>query len=76
MYDTHGLPVSMILDACLAKNIVPSWLHFYEEAFKAGWTHKKIIAEIGEALLDVFEKDYHDIVINNLTRYAAQRKDP
>lgn len=55
LYDTHGLPLAIALDALRAHNMMPDWLDFYDSAVAAGWTPKRGEACLDEAVADVYE---------------------
>lgn len=53
LIDTHGLPLTIILDILEQQNKAISIAHFYEEAIKAGWKESTIDAKVFESVLDV-----------------------
>ena len=71
MFDTHGLPLDMVLDQCKAHGLIPSWMQFYLDATNAGWTHDTIIGRLSEAIADVHGEDFRDEVITRLERIAC-----
>ena len=66
MFDTLGLPLDVIFQICVEKNMMPSWIHFYNEARAAGWKHKTIISRLSDSINDVYGKEFSDVVITRL----------
>jgi hypothetical protein len=67
-YDRSGLPLSDIFDYCLEKNYQPCWLSFIKECRRQGQADKTIKSRLGEAILDVYGKEYWNIVLVVLTK--------
>jgi hypothetical protein len=64
--ETEGLPLEIILELCLLYNVVPSWIHLYQECLTAGMKHSRIIAKLDSAISDSFGKEFRDEVISTL----------
>ena len=71
MFDTIGLPLDVIFDQCLDRNIIPSWIHFYDEASAYGWKDKTIFNRLETNISDVFGKEYCNVVIERLKVHAG-----
>lgn len=67
LFDTHGLPLSIIWQCCIENNFVPSWIDFYFEAIEAGWSHKTILLRLNESIADVYGIEYQEVVIKRLS---------
>jgi len=68
LFDTTGLPLFIIFDTCEQNNWLPSWIDFYKEAIKGGWSHKTIVNRLSEALSDTYGTDFKDVVIDRLNK--------
>lgn len=65
-YETHGLPLDVILITFIEKGWVPDWVEFYETAISAGMKHDRILSKLEEAISDSFGKEWNDVVISKL----------
>ena len=65
-YETHGLPIDIILEALRDKNAIPCWVSFHREARMAGMKHTRILSKLDEALSDVYGPEFRDHVIKIL----------
>jgi len=68
MTDRHGLSLSDVLLECKLNNIRINWIKFVDDALKHGWKKRTILSRIEEACIEVFCKDYSDIVIKKLIK--------
>jgi hypothetical protein len=50
--DTHGVPLTLQVEAVQARGTALSLPHFYRDAMKAGWKPERALAVIEEALVD------------------------
>lgn len=65
-FETHGLPLDLLLEQLNEKGLVPSWPDFYVEALSAGMKHERILSKLEPALLDVYGRDFKNEVIRRL----------
>lgn len=65
-YETHGLPLDIILDLCIRKNWVPDWIALYKQMRHSGMQHSRILSKLEEAINDSFGKDFGEVVISRL----------
>lgn len=65
--DTYGLPLQETLENISKLGLVVSWLHFCQDADKAGWTRHKTYTKIRESINDVFGRDYWNKFEPNLS---------
>ena len=49
---THGLPLEMTIDMIYGMGAAISWLDFVSTALASGWTQKRIMNRLNEALID------------------------
>ena len=72
MFDTMGTPLYVIFELCNKQNWIPSWIHFYDEAYKHGWKHKTIINRLKEGMEDIYEPNFIDVIIKRLNEKNKQ----
>ena len=73
--DTHGVPLSIVLDHFETSGMIMDWIHFYESARSRHWKTKTIFQRIVEALHDTNKnKQYVDKVVSSLVYYAGTKK--
>lgn len=65
-YETHGLPLDVILNLCIEKNWMPCWTTLYTDMLKAGMKHTRILSKLEESISDSFGKAFCDVVILRL----------
>jgi hypothetical protein len=68
LFETTGLPLDVMFETLKTKNIVPDWIEFYKEARLAGISHDRVISRLEEALIDVWNKSFSNIVVENLNK--------
>ncbi len=66
LYDTYGLPFEEIFAHLKKHDGLPCWLSFYTEARRAGWTHNRVLARLGESLSDIYDPHFRSVVIDRL----------
>ena len=72
--DTHGIPLSIVLDYFETNNMVIDWINFYESACSRNWKTKTIFQRIVEALRDTNkDKQYIDRVVSSLVYYIRNK---
>lgn len=57
--DTHGLPLSYIVEVCNRNGIRIDWCAFVQDALKAKWKPEKIQVVIEEAGADIISVHPH-----------------
>ena len=72
MYDTIGLPLPILFMIMKDKNMIPSPIHFYEDALKAGWNLKTIFNRLEEAYCDTYNEKFWKEVKLRLYYYINQ----
>ena len=65
-FDTHGLPLADMFSMCIASDLQPCWIDFYNQAIEHGWKHKTILLRLADALTDSYGAEYAKIVIERL----------
>ena len=65
-YETHGLPLDIILEGLRDKSGIPCWVLFHRESLKAGMKHARILSKLDEAISDVYGSEFRDHVIKTL----------
>jgi alanyl-tRNA synthetase len=67
MYETYGIPLDIIFDACMRRNSIPGWIDLYQDMKKSGMEHGRILSKLEEAINDSFGKEYSGVVISRLS---------
>jgi hypothetical protein len=67
-FETHGLPLDVILTLCLTKKWVPDWIMLYTQMISSGMEHDRILSKLVEAINDSFGKEFCDVVISRLNQ--------
>lgn len=65
-FETHGLPLDIILTLCIRKNWVPDWITLYKQMKNSGMEHGRILSKLEEAVSDSFGKEFCDVVLSRL----------
>lgn len=76
-YETHGLPLDVILNLCIEKNWMPCWTTLYKDMLSAGMKHGRILSKLEESISDSFGKAFCDVVIfrlNNIFKYENDER--
>lgn len=73
MHDTEGMPLPITFTLLSAKGWVPSPIHFYENARKAGWSDKTIFDRLEEAYLDGYNLKFWKEVEGRMYHYLQNR---
>lgn len=71
VFDTIGLPLDTVFDLCEQHKLVPSWIHFYQDAIQQGWSEKTILNRLETSICDAYGKDYWLEVEKRLTLYIT-----
>jgi alanyl-tRNA synthetase len=74
LYDTNGIPLSIIFDYLKSQDLVIAWDYFIKEAKLAGWPKKKILSTWQEAIQDSYGQDYLKMSISKFKYYLEGRK--
>ena len=73
VFDTCGLPLDVIFDQCRENNLMPSWIHFYDDAIKQGWTEKTIVNRLSIGVSDSYGKPFWEEVEKRLKLYIDSK---
>jgi len=73
LFDSTGLPLDVIFDQCKENNMVPSWIHFYEDALRQGWKYKTIFNRLETNVSDVWGRDYYNEIKTRLDKYIGDK---
>ena len=63
--DTLGVPLGVVYDVLVGKNMLIDWDVFVTEAMDAGWNHSTIYSRVLDAMLKKEEKDRFTLYWNN-----------
>ena len=72
MFDTHGLPFTVIFMLCDKLGVIPCWLTLYNVADAHGWSHDTIMKRLTEAIQDVYPMEWGKVVIQRLDDYGKK----
>lgn len=53
-YETHGVPLDVVLEELKSRGVVPCWVSMYREAVAAGMKHDRIISKMEAAIADSY----------------------
>lgn len=67
-FETHGLPLDVVLTVLRERGALPCWCSFYREAAAAGMKHERIISKLDEAIADAYGPAFRDVVIDKLRK--------
>ncbi len=71
IYETHGMPLDIILDLLHNNNYMPCWVSLYDDCVSAGMKRERIIPKIETACADsLFGPEFAKEVRRRLERYA------
>jgi alanyl-tRNA synthetase len=56
-FDTHGLPLDIVLDRLDQTGFVPDWPHLYDRCLKAGWNPTSTWERFRSLVGDVYGPD-------------------
>lgn len=66
MYFQEGIPLSIIFDGLKRRNLIPSWLHLYNELKINGMSRDRILHLLSEHVFESYGKEFRDHVITKL----------
>jgi hypothetical protein len=66
LYETHGLPFDVIFGALKDRGLIPSWLHVYRDARKAGIAHDRLLGQLDPAIVDSYGTTFRDGILKTL----------
>jgi alanyl-tRNA synthetase len=72
-YETHGLPLSVILQGFADKGWMVDWLDFYQAALSGGMKHDRILSKLEEAISDSYGKEFCQHVISTLDNLFGRK---
>jgi len=74
MYASRGLPLPILFMGLQDNNMIPSPIHFYEDAEENGWKHKTIMDRLEEAYSDSYGNKFWKEVEKRLYFYLTQKQ--
>lgn len=57
-YETHGLPLDIILDRLRQDGLQPDWEHLYEGMLEAGWHPDRTFRRLQQLVGDVYGPEF------------------
>lgn len=70
-FETHGLPLDVVLEILYKRDCIPDWAAFRREALLAGMKHSRIVARLHECISDVYGVEMRDEVVRRLDAFQA-----
>jgi hypothetical protein len=69
-YETHGVPFDVLFGGLQARGLIPSWLHLYRDARKAGIAHDRLLGQLDPAIVDSYGPKFRDEILKVLGTLA------
>lgn len=66
IYETHGVPLDIILSRLNQDNLLCCWPSFMESSIQAGWNPRSTLAKIETACADVYGRKVADEIMFRL----------
>lgn len=66
MVDTHGLPLADAVQTVQQRGMGVDWPDFVNDAKRAGWPLRTILARVDEALVDTLGREHADVVVGKI----------
>lgn len=73
LYASRGLPLPILFMGLQDNDMVPSPIHFYEDATENGWNHKTIFNRLEEAYSDSYGNKFWKEVEKRLMFYIMNK---
>jgi len=64
--DTKGIPLDFLLSSLKEKDYVIDWIEFVNTSLEHNWKLKGTIIKIEQALIDIYGREYTDIIVRKL----------
>ncbi len=74
MYQTHGVPLDIILSYLKDNNYVPDWIDIYKSARVNGMSHERILSKLEPDIDDSFGPEWTKIVLEKLNKIFGEKK--
>jgi alanyl-tRNA synthetase len=72
LYDTHGVPLDVLLGHILDRGWMIAWLDFAAEARAAGWKRRRVMVAVEHALRDAGHGALADIVLPRMEKLCPE----
>jgi hypothetical protein len=66
LFDSHGLPLDVVLDLCNQRGWIPCWNTFYADAKVSGWKHATVMLRLIPVVNDIYGKEVSEVVTQRL----------
>lgn len=73
-YDSHGIPLTIILDVLSEQKIVVDWIGFYKAGLKQNWNDATLLLRIKESITDTMGKEAANYIIKTLVYWRSKNK--
>lgn len=75
LYDTHGLPLDLIIDLLYEKDYLINWVEFYDIAVSRGWNPDSTLVKIDMAIRYTLGAQAADHIVAGLKVYITHWDD-
>lgn len=72
LYETHGIPLDIILGGIQEQGALVDWGDFYEAALASGMKHNSIVSKLADAISDTYGQATSDVVLARLNARTEQ----
>lgn len=67
-FETHGIPIDVIISLLYSKNIIPSWLDLYKDMIISGVKPTNALSKIEAAIIEGHSQELADYVVSQLNQ--------
>jgi len=71
LQDTYGIPLPITLTVLAQRGLVVSWVDYWDDAMRAGWSEERARICAETALVDVYGREYAHQVLSRLDLYSS-----
>lgn len=68
LYFKDGIPLSVIFDGLKERDVLPSWVHLYNELKGNGMSRERIFHLLNENIFESYGKEFRDCIISTLEK--------
>jgi hypothetical protein len=67
-FETHGIPLEIILSILKDKDAIPNWIDLYKDCRLAGIKHDRVLSRLEEAINDSYGKEFSEHILPKLDK--------
>lgn len=76
MFDSHGIPLDIIVDRFNEHGLIVDWLDFWDDAMKQGWKPDRTLSKLRAVVGDVYGPVWASEWERRLLHCLKAREDP